>query len=154
MLFGMLINTCIQESMKNSVIISLYKKGVCDITAHSLDSDVAYKVYKFKKFVRNAISSISEKENELVASTGLTLEEQKEIKTLLSIKDMTQDQKSRVSEISEKIARANELIAELHNDDVALPGGELITYSQWHELSKENDLDSEMEMLLEGILWN
>lgn len=138
----------------NGTLVSLYKKGVCNITAHSLDSDAAYRVYKFKKFLRNTIQELSEKEHELVLSSGLTPVEQQEIKELVALKELSVEQRDKLMCISEKIARANELIARLHEDFVEEPNIEKLSYVQWHELSKENDLDSDVEMLLEGILWS
>lgn len=140
--------------MKNSVIISLHKKGVCELTAHSLDSNAAYQVYKLKKFIQNSISALVEKENELVLSTGLTPTEQQEIKDLIALKELSPEQKDKLLCISEKIARANELIAQLHNDDVESPTLDKLSYAQWHELSKENNANAEVEMLLENILWS
>lgn len=152
--------------MKNKDIIFLVKAGILNITAHSLPSEQAYKIYKFKKALKDANNSVYEAEVALTAEVGIEDPHafDARIAELKQIKDLTAEQQKELDALLSTLVRLNEMRKNIYEDDAVLPGIETIPYEHWHKLQDENRhlvvgkrtvdaLSGNIEFLLEGVLW-
>lgn len=148
--------------MKKQTIIMLANAGVQSITNHTLDASQAYKVVKFRKAFNAALDAISEDEKGLLKEAGIedAPSFNKELDELRKA-NRTPEQEDKYKEMTEKVARYNELHAEMLQEDVTLDC-KALPYAEWHKLQNENKeigerkldlLSGWVEDMLEGILW-
>lgn len=148
--------------MKKQTLIVLANAGIQSITNHTLDAAQAYKVVKFRKAFNAAIDAIAEDEKALLKEAGIEDAQSfnKELEDLRKA-DRTPEQEEKFKEMTEKVARYNELHAEMLQEEVTLDC-KALPYAEWHKLQNENKemgerkldlLSGYVEDVLEGILW-
>lgn len=148
--------------MKKQTLIVLANAGIQSITNHTLDAAQAYKVVKFRKSFNAAIDAIAEDEKALLKEAGIEDAPafNKELEDLRKA-DRTHEQEEKFKEMTEKVARYNELHAEMLQEEVTLDC-KALPYAEWHKLQNENKemgerkldlLSGYVEDVLEGILW-
>lgn len=150
--------------MKKQTLIVLANAGIQSITNHTLDAAQAYKVVKFRKSFNAALDAIAEDEKALLKEAGIedAPSFNKELEDLRKA-DRTPEQEEKFKEMTEKVARYNELHAEMLQEEVTLDC-KAMPYEDWHKLQGENAekemngrkvdlLPAYVEDALEGVLW-
>lgn len=145
--------------MTNQEVRVLLFSGVLDATALTLPAKSAYKLYKFQKSLRKAIETIQESEKELATKAGIddTSAFDARMEELRKIETPTEAEEKEIAEMNQKLSAFNEMRFELYKEDADVTATAMV-YEDWHELKKENhtkdrDIFSPVETLLEGILW-
>lgn len=131
--------------MKNYEILALVNGGALAITDHTVPTEHAIKVYRFKKSLRALYEKIFEDEKALIKDNEL------------EIKDG-----GKLDGDPEKVKRFVELRQELYNEEATIEC-KTMPYEAWHTLKAENkavkmgnremDILAPFEVLLENVLW-
>ena len=144
--------------MTNQEVRVLLFSGVLDATALTLPAKSAYKLYKLKS-LRKAIETIQDSEKELAVKAGIddTSAFDTRMEELRKIETPTEAEEKEIAEMNQKLSTFNEMRFELYKEDADVTATAMV-YEDWHELKKENhtkdrDIFSPVETLLEGILW-
>ena len=150
--------------MTNKDILVLVNSGCQSITNHDLSDAHAYKVYKFKKALREALEA-RQAEEKIIA-------EGEKIDNLTAFLNNPETPKNK-----EQLARIKGLIDSLNASDVKasiFEGVKTMPYSEWRKLQNENRrvpisftdkngdernitldvLVGHVEEILEGVLWD
>ena len=143
--------------MKNADIVTLVNGGIQNITALTLPSSQAYKVYKFKRAIEAAYNSIVDSQKGILKQVGIEdLQEfQKRYKELSDIKERTSEEQAELDSLVKKDENAGKLVQELYGDTTSLDV-KALPYEDWHNLQAENKdvkLLTYLEPMLEGVLW-
>ena len=143
--------------MKNADIVTLVNGGIQNITALTLPSSQAYKVYKFKRAIEAAYNSIVDSQKGILKQSGIEdLQEfQKRYKELSDIKERTSEEQAELDSLVKKDENAGKLVQELYGDTTSLDV-KALPYEDWHNLQAENKdvkLLTYLEPMLEGVLW-
>ena len=143
--------------MKNADIVTLVNGGIQNITALTLPSSQAYKVYKFKRAIEAAYNSIVDSQKGILKQAGIEdLQEfQKRYKELSDIKERTSEEQAELDSLVKKDENAGKLVQELYRDTTNLDV-KAMPYEDWHNLQAENKdikILTHLEHTLEGVLW-
>ena len=143
--------------MKNADIVSLVNGGIQNITALTLPSSQAYKVYKFKRAIEAAYNAIVDAQKDILKQAGIeNLQEfQKRYKELSDIKERTSEEQAELDSLVKKDEDAGKLVQELYRDTTNLDV-KAMPYEDWHNLQAENKdikILTHLEHTLEGVLW-
>ena len=143
--------------MKNADIVALVNGGIQNITALTLPSSQAYKVYKFKRAIEAAYNAIVDAQKDILKQTGIeNLQEfQKRHKELSELKERTSEEQAELDGLVKKDEDAGKLVQELYGETTSLDVKGM-PYEDWHNLQAENKdvkLLTYLEPMLEGVLW-
>ena len=143
--------------MKNADIVTLVNGGIQNITALTLPSSQAYKVYKFKRAIDAAYNAIVDSQKGILKQAGIEdLQEfQKRYKELSDIKERTSEEQAELDSLVKKDENAGKLVQELYRDTTNLDV-KAMPYEDWHNLQAENKdikILTHLEHTLEGVLW-
>ena len=143
--------------MKNADIVTLVNGGIQNITALTLPSSQAYKVYKFKRAIDAAYNAIVDSHKDILKQAGIEdLQEfQKRYKELSDIKERTSEEQAELDSLVKKDENAGKLVQELYRDTTNLDV-KAMPYEDWHNLQAENKdikILTHLEHTLEGVLW-
>lgn len=151
--------------MKNIDIINIANAGVLNITAHDLDVAQSYKVFKFKKWVRNTLKSIQDDEKDLLAEVGITdapaFDQRRS--ELLAKEERTAEEQTELDKLNGQAEGYFNRQNELYNEEVTREV-KAMPYESWKKLQDENRavevngkatdvLMGYVEDVLEGVLW-
>lgn len=130
--------------MKNYEILALINNGALSITDHTIPTEHAIKVYRFKKSLETLYKKLVDDEGELIKQNNLEIKE------------------GHLDGKTENLMRFSELQKELYNEEVTIEC-RTMPYDAWHALKGENkaveingivkDVLTPMEAMLEGVLW-
>ena len=146
--------------MQNSDIITLIHNGLMAITTHSLDAADAYQVYKFKKLVLDAYTTINTDEQELLKECDIEDADTFNIELEQArISDL-----EKFEELAKKLQKFNGLRQSLYNEPVNVETIKPLSYESWKKLQDENAqvafrdkkidvFSGPIEYILENILW-
>lgn len=151
--------------MKKSEIINISNYGVLNITAHVLDAAQSYKVFKFKKWVKNALKAIQDDEKDLLAEVGIAdapaFDQRRSV--LLAKENKTTEEQAELDKLNSQAEGYFVRRNELYNEEVT-PEVKTMPYEAWKLLQDENRaaevggkttdiLTGYVEDILEGVLW-
>lgn len=154
--------------MRNSDIIFLVNAGVRLTTAHTLPAASAYKAYKFRKAVGDALNAISASEQGLLQEAGIAEPGafDARVAELNAKRDkLTADELAELDGLEKKLSAFLGLRAQLYEEEADLEGVKRMTYADWRLLQDENKavkggdgkerdvFSGRTEELLEGVLW-
>lgn len=158
--------------MKNKEIYLLQTLGIQAITALDVDEAHAYKIYKLKRALNIAFKSLQEKYMDILKEIGI--EDVEALKKQIAAKKkvlqtLSSDEKKAYDDLCSKLDRHEKLQKQMDEDDTPLEGIKTIPYHEWRLLQKENRnktvflgdkalpnvdiLSGEIEVILEGVLW-
>ena len=149
--------------MKRFQLTALVNSGIASTTAHTLDTKDAYKLIKLRLAILDEQSKTDKAKSNLVKEAGI--DDPKSFDTRLAelrkVKNPTDEQKKELDGLTVKLARFQELLEELLNEDVSLDV-KPISFESWRQLRKENADKGEnhtdlipnfAEDLLKGVFW-
>lgn len=152
--------------LKNKEILALVNAGVLAITSHSVAIADNYKVYSFRKALKNAYQEYAQKEEDLLKECGIENPQEfnSKLQALSLAKEPTQEEQAELATMKELVANYNKMRFELENDDVEVACNKTISYESWVALQKENSekeingikadiLSGNVEEILEGKFW-
>ncbi len=151
----------------------LFKNGMMNITAHTLDAAHAYKVVKFKSILKNVMNNIGEMEKSFSKELGIDDAFINRINDLLSKdeKDLTKKEKEELAGLREIDNKFGEMRKAMLQEEADLSEAKTMPYEEWKKLQDENkdqqlsyrdnlgQIINQRELLmvfeaeLEGILW-
>lgn len=152
--------------MKNIDIINLANAGVLNITAHDLDVAQSYKVFKFKKWVKNTLKAIQDDEKDLLSDVGIAdapaFDQRRS--ELLAKEEKTAEEQTELDKLNSQAEGYFNRRNELYNEEVT-PEVKAMPYEAWKKLQDENRavevngkatdiLTGYVEEVLEGVLWD
>lgn len=152
--------------MKNIEIVTLANLGVLEISNHALETAHAYKVFKFKKALRDAAQRIAEADKELVKECGVDDPQafDAELVRLRKIEKPSDSDRAALAAKEKTLQTLAKMRDELNGDECTLDGVKALPYGEWKKLQDENKehevngrkvdlLTGYVEMALEGVLW-
>lgn len=154
--------------MKNSDVIMLVNAGVRLTTAHSLPAASAYKAYKFRKALGDALDAISASEQGLLQEAGITDPGKFDARAaeLNAGRDrLTADEQAELAALEKKLATFLGLRAQLYEEEADMGEVKRMCYADWRLLQDENRavkggdgkerdvFSGRVEEILEGVLW-
>lgn len=152
--------------MKNIDVIYLVNRGILETSNHTLSPEYAYKVFKFKKWVRTVFEGIQESELALLSECGIpdVQEFNSKIVGLRCSDDLNGESTTELQDMEKKLNKFIKLRDALYEDSVPSPDLSTIPYNEWFLLQNENRavkfngdtidvFSGHSEELLENILW-
>lgn len=156
--------------ISNRKLWQLQLSGIQNMTCHDVPAAHAYKAVKLKQEVQKAVEALSAEARKLMDEVGIA-DMDADRKRLADLKDrrssLTEQELKEYDTLSDKIKRYEELERALMDEEVEI-NVKTMPYDVWHALQRENakrsiriggkvlydvDLLTELENILEGILW-
>lgn len=148
------------KKLKNFEIENLVNAGVLALTTNTLSSADAYIVFKFRKAVRAAATTLEESRREALLEAGIedgpALEKRRSELSSIPALALNEEQKAELAALNEKFDKFVELVKALYDDEATLPNIKPISFDAWHTLITENKgtrINAYIEELLENVLW-
>lgn len=152
--------------MKNFEVIELSKRGILNVTTHSIGTKDAISVFKFKKALRSCIESINSDESALLTECGIDDAASFDSKRgeLLGKAERSREEDAELEALNEKFRRFIGMCDGILMEEAKLDTVNTMQYEAWKSLQDENKsvnvngeaidvFSGEVEMLLLGVLW-
>ena len=156
--------------ISNRKLWQLQLSGIQNMTCHDVPAAHAYKAVKLKQEVQKAVEALSAEAKKLMDEVGIA-DMDADSKRLAELKgrrdSLTEQELSEYDILSDKLKRYRELENTLMDEEVEI-NVKTMPYDVWHALQRENakrsirvggkvlydvDLLTELENILEGVLW-